>query len=232
MAEENVLKEGISLYNRGNYSGALTFFLSLPDDSNVDSIEVAYYLGLCYAKLKRYDDALMYLEQVVTARGVEKTERHEERVLQCRYALAVIYCVSGRRKLADFELKKLLETGYNQASVYSSLAYVAWENGDAEKSVEYYEKALRCDENCPTALNGLGYVLASLQRELTKALGCCKKALDLQPESAACLDSLGYVYLKMGLFSEARKFLNMALDADSGNQIIEQHLQEAQKGEE
>ena len=30
-------------------------------------MELAYYLGLCYSKLKRYDDALLYLEQVVTA---------------------------------------------------------------------------------------------------------------------------------------------------------------------
>ena len=67
MAEENYMKEGISLYKKGNYPAALTYFLSLPDDCGADSVELAYYLGLCYSKLKRYDDALLYLEQVVTA---------------------------------------------------------------------------------------------------------------------------------------------------------------------
>ena len=67
MEEENYMKEGISLYKKGNYPAALTYFLSLPDDCGADSVELAYYLGLCYSKLKRYDDALLYLEQVVTA---------------------------------------------------------------------------------------------------------------------------------------------------------------------
>ena len=232
MEVENALKEGIQLYNRGNYSSALSFFLSLPEDCGSDPVEVAYYLGLSYARLKRYDDALVYLEQVVTSRSRDESAKRTERVLQCRYALAVIYCMSGRRKLADFELKKLLETGYNTAEVYSSLAYVAWENGEVDESIDYYNKALSSDENCPTALNGLGYVLASRERDLTRALGLCKRAVDLQGQNAACLDSLGYVYLKMGLFAEARKYFLQAGAADPDNRIIALHLKEAEEGQE
>ena len=231
--EENALKEGISLFNRGNFSAALTFFLSLPDDKGIDSVEFSYYLGLCYSKLKRYDDALVYLEQVVTsAHGRSSAEIDEGRIFQCRYILAVIYCLTGREKLADFELKKLLETGYNSDKVYSSLAYLSWERGESAQAVEYYEKSLLENESNPTALNGLGYVLAVEGKELTKALSCCKKALDMEPENAACLDSLGYGYLKMGLYSEARKFLERAYSKRPDSIIIEEHLRELQAGEE
>ena len=61
-----VLEEGIQLYKRKDYTGALSFFMSLSADSGADPIDVSYYLGLCYSKLERYDDALLYLEQVVT----------------------------------------------------------------------------------------------------------------------------------------------------------------------
>lgn len=231
--EENTLKEGIELFNRGNYSSALTFFLSLPDSDDIDSVELSYYLGLSYSKLKKYDEALVFLEQVVTSsHGKKLSEVEEARLFQCRYLLAVIYCLTGRDKLADFELKKLLETGYNRDKVYSSLAYLAWEKGELKESLEYYEKSLSENENNPTALNGLGYVLALEGRELTKALSCCKKALDMEPESAACLDSLGYVYLKMGLFSESRKFLERAYNKRPDSQVIEEHLRELQAGEE
>src|SRR5574344_1590501 len=103
MAEKNSLNEGISLYERGNYSAALTFFLALPDNCGADPVELAYYLGLCYSKLKRYDDAMLYLEQVVTAAGEDKDadkidEMTADRVMQCRFLLAVIYCLSGRKK--------------------------------------------------------------------------------------------------------------------------------------
>lgn len=231
---ENVLKEGVLLYNSGDYSNALAFFISLPDGCGADPIDLAYYLGLCYSKLKRYDDALLYLEQVVTASNDrdELSEKEQDRVLQCRYLLAVIYCLSGRKKLADFELNKLLDIGYKPASVYASLAYVAWNQGNNGLSFEYYEKALEYDSSNPTALNGMGYVLACEGQNLTKALNCCKKALDITPDSAACLDSLGWVYYKMGLYDEAMKYLERARKEDSGNPIIMEHITEVQIAEQ
>lgn len=234
MAGQNALNEGIALYNHGKFSAALSFFLSLPEDDDIDDVELAYYIGLCYAKLKRYDDALLYLEQVVTASGDNSSshKKEAERLLQCRYLLAVIYCLSGRKKLAEFELGKLLEIGYRPSSVYASLAYIAWEQNDSAQSLSYYEKALDADSNNPTALNGMGYILAEQNKDLTQALSYCKRALDREPESAACLDSLGWVYFKMGLYAEARKFLEKALERDASNHTIAEHLSFAQRVEE
>ena len=100
------LKVGIDLYKGRAYSDALAYFLGLPEDTLADKMEIAYFLGLCYTKLHKYDEALVYLESVVTSGG------QLERVLQCRFLLAVIYAVSGRKRLADFEINKLLETGF------------------------------------------------------------------------------------------------------------------------
>ncbi len=229
MADKNVISEGIEYYWKGNYTASLSFFLSLSADSGADPVEVAYYIGLCYAKLERYDDALLYLEQVVTSSAEdEKDETLLNRVLQCRYLLAVIYCMSGRKKLADYELNKLLETGYRKASVYASLAYIAWEERQVDKCLKYYEDALIEDENNTTALNGMGYVLACENRELSRALVYCKKALENAPQSAACNDSLGWVYYKMGLLAEAKKYIGQARQLDDRNKIIEDHFYEVE----
>ena len=222
MGDTNILFQGIDLYNQKNYSDALAFFLALPEDSGLDSQEIAYYLGLCYTKLKRYEDALLYLEQVVTGGG------QLERVLQCRFILAVIYTKSKRKRLASFELNKLLESGYKPASVYASMAFIAWEQQEIDVALSYYEKSLELDENNVTSLNGLGYVLATENRDLTKALSCCKKAVQNSPDSAACLDSLGYVYYKLGLLKDARKYLEMAEQIDNDNEIIAEHIREVQ----
>ena len=218
MQENNVLEEGIKLYSNHEYSQALAFFLALPSDSGADKIELAYYLGLCYTKLERYEDALLYLEQVVTS-GAQI-----ERVLQCRFLLAVIYIYSGRIRLADFELNKLLETGYMPASVYSAIAYVAWEQTDMARSISYYEKALEADSENITALNGLGYVLACEEHDLTKALSLCKKAVQAAPKSAACLDSLGWVYYKLGLYKDAMQYLTQAEQFDRDSVEIANHI--------
>lgn len=222
MGDTNILFQGIDLYNQKKYSDALAFFLALPEDSDLDSQEIAYYLGLCYTKLKRYEDALLYLEQVVTGGG------QLERVLQCRFILAVIYTKSKRKRLASFELNKLLESGYKPASVYASMAFIAWEQQEIDVALSYYEKSLELDENNVTSLNGLGYVLATENRDLTKALSCCKKAVQNSPDSAACLDSLGYVYYKLGLLKDARKYLEMAEQIDNDNEIIAEHIREVQ----
>lgn len=221
---DNVLKEGVTKYRNADYTGALSFFLSLPDTDGVDNIELAYYIGLCYAKLEHFDEALLYLEQVVTG-GAEL-----DRVLQCRYILAVIYATSGRKKLAEFELNKLLDSGYKKASVYSSLAYVAWKQDEVEKSLDFYKKAIELDPDNVTALNGMGYVLACENRDLTKALSFCKRALEQRPDSPACLDSVGWIYLKLGLVEDALKYLNQAQEILPQNEEIAEHLRIAQEG--
>lgn len=215
---ENILSKGIAHYKKGEYTDALAFFLALPADCGADKLDTAYYLGLCYSKLHKYDDALLYLEQVVTS------GTHLERTLQCRFLLAVIYAISGRKRLADFELGKLMETGYMAPSVYAAIAFVAWEQNDTEKCLDYYEQSLKQDKHNITALNGLGYVLACQDKDLSRALTLCKQAVDYAPESAACLDSLGWVYYKLGLFDDARKYLYQAAELDKNNEIIAEHI--------
>ena len=218
------LKKGIELYNNKSYSDSLAFFLALPSSTEADKMEIAYYLGLCYTKLHKYDDALVYLESVVTSGG------RLERVLQCRFLLAVIYAVSGRKRLADFELNKLLETGYMTASVYAAIAYVAWEQEDTDKCISYYETSLENDENNVTSLNGMGYVLACKDKDLTRALSLCKRAVSKAPDSAACLDSLGWVYYKLGLLKDSLKYLEQAEVLDKENDVIAEHIRMAKLG--
>ena len=220
MGGNNVLSEGIALYKKGDYAASLAFFLSIPDGSKVDDMELSYYIGLCYARLHRHDDALLYLEQVVTG------DKNEKRVLQCRFILAIIYCQSDRKRLADFELKKLLETGYKSSSVYAALGYIAWENNQIEQSIEYYHKALGSDPNNPTALNGLGFVLACENRDLAKALAYCKRALEIIPTSAALLDSVGWVYYKLGMMEDSIKYLKQAMEIDGDNNEILAHYRQ------
>lgn len=218
MAEANILSHGIELYKQKKYTESLTFFLSLPENSGADNLEISYYLGLVYTKLNRYEDALVYLEQVVTS------GKTLEKVLQCRFILAIIYSLSGRKRLASFELDKLAESGYKTASVYAANAFIAWQQSDVEKCLNYYEKSLEVDPENKTALNGLGYVLAVEEKDLTRALSCCKQAVDSCPKSAACLDSLGYVYYKLGMLKDAKKYLEMAEQIDPENQEIAEHL--------
>ncbi len=214
------MKDGIRQYRSAQYEDALVSLLAVPAGNPETNHELAYYIGLCYARLKRHDDALVYLEQVVTA------DTDLARVYQCRMVLSIVYTLTGRTRLADFELRKLIDAGYESPQVFCSLGYIAYEQSDAESAVDWYEKALSLDAENSTALNGLGYVLADSGRDLTRALTMCKKAVDIQPDNAAYLDSLGWVYYKLGLDAEARTYTRRAREKAPDNRVIGVHLSE------
>jgi tetratricopeptide (TPR) repeat protein len=214
------IKEGIRLYRLKRWDMALAELLEVDAESvsPEDNGELSYYLGLCYTKLEHYDDALLYLEQVVTS-GQDPL-----RIYQCRMTLAYIYVITKRSKMAEFELKRLANNGFESVQLYTTLAYAAWAQKQYKQSVDYYEKALDMDGSNPNALNGLGYVLVDTDIDIIRGLRCCKKAVDLKPQNPAYLDSLGWAYYKNGEFLEARTWLRRALDAAPSQNLIKEHF--------
>jgi len=217
---QGTLNEGIRLYRLKRWDQALAEFLGVNTEffSQADNAELAYYMGLCYTKLERYDDALLYLEQVVTS------GKDPLRIYQCRMTLAYIYVITKRSKMAEFELKRLANNGFESAQLYTTLAYAAWAQKRGKQAVDYYEKALDLDENNATALNGLGYVLVDAELDLLRGLRCCKKAVDLKPQNPAYQDSLGWAYFKNGELLEARTWLRRALEAAPNQREIKEHI--------
>jgi tetratricopeptide (TPR) repeat protein len=186
--------------------------------SSEDQIELAYYLGLCYTKLSRFEDALLYLEQVVTG------SKDVLRVYQCRLTLAYIYVITKRTKMAEFELKRLQHNGFESVQLYNTLAYAAWTQKNFKNAVDLYEKALDLDENNITAMNCLGYILADTNMDVMRGLRLCRKAVDRKPQNPAYLDSLGWAYFKSGELLEARTWLRRALEMAPHEKEIKEHF--------
>ncbi len=161
-----------------------------------------------------------YLEQVVTA------NTDIAKVYQCRLILAVIYATSDRTRLAEFELAKLLDSGYESAQVYSSIAYIAYEHNQVDKGIEFYEKALELNPQNNTAMNGLGYILAETERDITKAMLLCKSAMDDRPENPAYLDSMAFIYSKMNMPEQAQECITKAKKLLPDNPTIKAHYAE------
>ena len=214
------LQEGIELYRMKNWNKALEEFLSkgTSELSGNEKVELAYYLGLCYTKLGQYDEALVFLEQVVT------TGNDILRIYQCRMTLAYIYVITKRVKMAEFELKRLQNSGMESPLLYNTLAYAAWSQNKNKAAIELYEKTLEIDTNNATAMNSMGYILAETGIDVMRALRLCRKAVDSRPQSAAYLDSLGWAYYKSGEVVEARTWLRRALEIAPDNEVIQKHL--------
>lgn len=216
------MEKAVHLLKQRRYEEALQQFLAIEVDEDRYP-ELSYYLGLCYTHLERYEEALLFLEQVLNS------DMSFPHVYQSRMILGYIYTVTNRFRLAEFEFSRLLEEGYESAKVYSALAYVTHNQKKTASSIAYLEKALRIDPDNATALNSLGFILADGNIKLDTALGYCKRAVTQKPDNPAYLDSLGWVYYRMGKLDEALACIGKALQHDAENQEIRDHFEQVKR---
>ncbi|MDR1930812.1 MAG: tetratricopeptide repeat protein [Treponema sp.] len=214
------LEEGIRLFRLKRWQAALEKLLQVDTGGFgvAENTELAYYLGLCYTKLEHYDDALLYLEQVITAAA------DPLRIYQCRMTLSYIYVTTRRFKLAEFELGRLVSGGFESVQIFTTLAYAAWAQRQYQRAVDYYERALEIDQNNTTALNGLGYILADSDIDVQRGLRLCRRAVEKRPQNGAYLDSLGWAYFKGGDPNEARIWLRRAFEIAPHQREIKEHM--------
>ena len=118
-------------------------------------------------------------------------------------SLGVIYL--QREKLREAESIFKLITGMApldaEAHFYlGSIYYELKDYGPAEKELK---AALKLKPDYHEALNFLGYSYLEQDRNIDKAGVMIRKALTLEPENGAYIDSLGWFYFKKGKFKDA-----------------------------
>lgn len=157
-----------------------------------------------YAKIGRVDDALAKL-QVLMAQSQSDSD-------QIR-----VYLAQGE-VLADAKRNREALEIYNQAIQWSpqntDLLYARALIAEKLDMLDITESDLRTvlthePENA-NALNALGYTLADRTDRLQEAKDYILKAVALLPDDPAILDSLGWVYFRLGEFENALKWLRKA----------------------
>ncbi len=94
-------------------------------------------------------------------------------------------------------------------------------NADAEM---LFLELLDEDKDNPVVLNYLGYMYADLGIKLDKAEEYVKKALEIDPNNNAYLDSYAWVMYKKGKYDEALKYQMMALESNVNDAVLYEHM--------
>ncbi|MCE9591055.1 MAG: tetratricopeptide repeat protein [Planctomycetes bacterium] len=178
--------------------------------------------------------AAWYYRDVV--RNREKTEEYFLRIFELQppsperaINMAKLRIRRKEYDLADRDLTAAIEKFPEQDAelgYYRSL--IAQHRGDQAASEKIMEDLLRRHPDHPNTNNGLGYVWANRGVNLDRAFKMIKLALDAEPNSAAILDSMGWVNYKLGRFGEAVLLLRRAATADQDEYpVILDHLGDA-----
>ncbi len=143
--------------------------------------------------------------------------------------LAQMYVRAHRWKEAEEAINKA-ETMTTKPEDRTYLLFLRGEWAERQKHYEpaeqFFRQALEQDPANAMTLNYLGYMMADRGTHLPEALKMIRKAVDLEPMNGAFLDSLGWVYFKMGDYESAEQYLRQAVERDSSDPSVHDHLGE------
>ena len=86
-------------------------------------------------------------------------------------------------------------------------------------------RVLELDPDNAHAMNALGFTFAERNQRLQEAEDLIRKALALEPDDPAIIDSMGWVSFRLGRLDEAEAYLRKALETTFDGEIAA-HLAE------
>ena len=101
----------------------------------------------------------------------------------------------------------------NHADLLFSRVFVHDTVGDMAGSEADLQRIIRMQPENARALNHLGYMLADRTERYAEALDLIERAIALEPEDPAIIDSLGWAQYKLGILDEALENLRRAYAA-------------------
>jgi tetratricopeptide (TPR) repeat protein len=129
------------------------------------------------------------------------------------------------------EMGKVLDAADKLSTTKEDKAGVLFLRGamyEREKNYDMAEKTFRqvleMDPTNASAMNYLGYMLADQNIRLSEAQDLIKKAVNLEPNNYAFLDSLGWVYYRMDRLEDAEQELTRSVQLMSKDPTIHDHL--------
>jgi tetratricopeptide (TPR) repeat protein len=103
-------------------------------------------------------------------------------------------------------------------------------NGMDDQAILKMEKVLELQPDHADALNFIGYTWADKNVRLREALAYIQKAVALKPDNGYIVDSLGWVYYRLGDYPRAVEELERALGLAPEDPHIYDHLGDAYRG--
>jgi tetratricopeptide (TPR) repeat protein len=218
----------------GNYESAAADFERLLG-SNEYVHESLFYLGTLAEREGQLSQAVRYYAQVDDGeyatlaqrrlagmlrerRGTDVAiehlngfvERHPRYGLELSLARAALLAEDERYDDALALYNEYIEIRPGTESVLLARANTVLQRGDLDGAIDQYRDIVDLYPDSATALNALGYTLADRTRKLREAERLIDRALEMEPDNPAIIDSKGWVLFKRGKLAEAREYLERA----------------------
>ncbi|WP_162292614.1 tetratricopeptide repeat protein [Hartmannibacter diazotrophicus] len=204
-----------------NYERAIEV-LSEIDDTSSFKRAAEIQIGFDYNSLDKVDEARAHLETVLKKNPED---------LEAAIALGNILRVRKMFKESSEVYTQAIDHMASPAAKDWSIYYyrgITLERTDRWPEAEAdFKKALELSPDQPLVLNYLGYSWVDRGENYDQALDMIKKAVDAEPTDGYIVDSLGWVYYKLGRYQDAVTQLEQAVNLRPGDPTINDHLGDA-----
>lgn len=169
-----------------------------------------------------------YIEWLLRAGDKEKAQQFS--ASQVKYGVRNVVTVSeaflraGEHQTAITLLRKALETMPEELDLHFELASAYERAGDRKSAEQTFLTILEKKPEHAPSLNYLGYMWAEDNKNLERAHEMLERAVSQEPENGAYVDSLGWVYFRLGNLDLAEKYLTDATRLMPRDATVHEHL--------
>jgi tetratricopeptide (TPR) repeat protein len=174
-----------------------------------------WYLG------SSYFDRGEYQKLVDAMQKAEKTIPKDYRI---PFLLGLGYSRMEQNEKAIAALRRSLELKPDDINSLSTLAMTLDGMHRYQESDSLYERALALDPKSPLLMNNYGYSLAERGLQLDRALRMSLQAIEAEPNNDSYLDTVGWVYFRLGKYDEAMKYISKAIGVGGASATVYEHM--------
>ncbi len=180
-----------------------------------DNFAINMLYGLSYAQLEEHKEAKPLLIKAVTINPGDVM------------ALSALGYTLNQLKEDDEALKYLnraLDIDPNNMQVLGMAGLIYENKKNYDQSDKLYQKALKVDSTDAQILNNYAYSLSERGTDLDKALNMAKIAVEKEPKNSSYLDTMGWIYYKLGDYGKAAKYIEDAIECGEKSVTLYEHL--------
>lgn len=208
------VKLGILMFDNQMYADA-SKKLSVAVENFPDEFLINIILGLSFAQMDNHKEAEPFLAKSVRLNPTD---------LNALTAYAFTLNQLKKDDVAILYLDKALAIDPQNIQVLGTLGMIYDGKENWEKCDYYYEKAIAIDSTDALVLNNYAYSLSERGIQLERALEMSKKSIAEDPENSSYLDTIGWIYFKLGKYDLALKNIKKSIEKEPKNGTLLDHL--------
>ncbi|MDP3501851.1 MAG: tetratricopeptide repeat protein [Myxococcales bacterium] len=233
------------------WAKAADAFDSVPKDGSDLSYEARLHKAMCQSSLSQHKPALEAFSKLneerpalsgllpAWARALERAGKVKDaetallkafttsQAAEVLDALSGFYDRQGRQQESIRLFSEALTKSPKDEPLLFALAAALERRGEWKRAVDTMRLVLEQSPTNTAAMNFIGYTLADRGGDLEEAERLVGKALEARPDSAAYLDSAGWVAYRRGQFDRAVDLLERAVAESPDEPTLLEHLAEA-----